>query len=532
MDKLHSQNNTNRALVYRGKHGASLALVAVCAGILILSIVLIFRIVMYLGGVQELNSTADAAALNIAKRSMEIKTSPSVTQYGGVFSDCTDSQGQIGLSNINRIWGKAYLINANVEEMTANQQITNAASTAADRAYQAAQEINDDLYAKLKDSFTLGSFFDQIAGIRFHKMLGNPQVSSDTNNNWSTALIDRGDQSNLAANSNQIPGPAKSRFAGVAVGNNTYLPGYFPMQANNKNFYYISFHNGETTHLVTENYFQRNRGDKLGLADISNPLPNAFSGYGATANSMNSHSFAVANPQRQYNLSTPHAFVSISLVNLAYWIVQGRQVNVTTYGFTPATQFGANHIPLGASGNNYLDGYASLGNEFQGSNSLWTALTSIQQDPTDVLASVVQRMQEITPDFSLSNLQQLLQQQQLLPNASTYIIYPSYSNLDATNPSIKIAVVTQPPNKSLPKWLNTAAGNDGQQKTLATKEPVQDDPNYNWQMVYGPNFQSGQHWTEVGGNIDWTPSTGYSQTLGQLTIMHTTRAFFTANQVN
>ncbi len=384
----------------RKNSGVSLALIAVCAGALILFIVACFQLIMIFGGMQELNSTADAAALNIAKRSMEIKTGPTP-----LYADCADSQGEIGLANINRVWGKAYLINANVEEMTANQELTNQATDAANQAFSSAQSINDNLCTLLKNNLTLSSFFDQIAGLRLHRMLGK-QVTSDSNSNWNTSLAYRGDQSNLAAQFNQVPSPSNARLNTIAAGNGgTYLPGYTPIQANEKTFYFVAFHNAETPHLITESYFKHNQPEVAAIASINNPLPNAFSGHGTTENSLSSQSFAAANPQRQYNLAIPHAYASISLLNLAYWYVQGKQVNVTTYGFAPEKQFGAEHIPLRNPQtkliqNDYLDGYASLGNEFKGATTLLSAVTSIQSGDAQVLAHIVQRINEVNPGFS------------------------------------------------------------------------------------------------------------------------------------
>jgi hypothetical protein len=506
----------------RNNYGASLALVAMCAFALVLFIVACFQLMMIFGGKQELNNTADAAALNVAQRAIQIKTSP-----GDLFSDCADSQGTIGLANINRVWGKAYLINANVEEMTANQQLTNLATDAANNTYNSAQQVNDDLCTNLKNMPTLTSFFDQIASLRLHRMLGNKQVSSDTNTDWNTAMLYRGDQSNLSANFSQIPSPTNARFNTVSTGNTSYLPGYMPMQCNDKNFYFVTFHNGERTHLVTESYFVRSSQDKAALLTVQNPIPNAFSGHGTTENSFSSQSFAVANPQIQYNLAIPHAYVSITLQNLAYWFVQGKQVNVTTYGFSKETQFGAKQIPLSKK-NDYLDGYASLGNEFSVGTNLWSAINSLSSNSTDVLTKLLQRMQEVDSNFTQNDLQQLLQQQQIDPTTNTYVIYPNYKNPDNTAPTIKVGPLIAGKKKTLPTWLSTAAINEGQAKIIIDKPPVQDDPNYNWEQVFGPNFEQSQHWTEVGGHIDWTPGTGASQTLGRLTAVHTTKCYFTA----
>ncbi len=502
--------------------GASLALVAVCAGLIIILLIACFQMAMIMGGLQELNYTADAAALNIAKRSMEIKTNPSP-----LYSDCADSSGSVGLANINRVWGKAYLINANVEQMVADQQSTSAAAASGDGAYTLAQAMNTDLFGRINNHPTLFSFFNQIASLRFLKMFGNAPANSSTQTDWSTSSVYRGDTSNLSFTFNQIPGPANTHCPSVGTDSAVYMQGYTAIQANDKPFYFVAFHPNEMPHLISETFFKQNRLDENSIANINNPLPNAFSAYGWASNSMGSHAYAIANPQRQYNLSIPHAFASINLTNTAFWIVQGKQVNVTSYGFVPETQWGAQHIPLGRGNNNLLDGYASLGNEFAG-NTLWDAINSVKGDPTEAVGQLLQKIQEIKGDFTQNNLQQLLQQQTLLPNVNNYLIYPKYTSPDNTNPNMQIAPVSAKTIKGLPGWVNAAASNEGQSKTLLSEQPTQDQPNYDWQMVTGGGFRAGDHWTMVDGELDWQPGTGANQTLGQLSIVHSTRCFFTA----
>ena len=506
----------------RHQKGASLALVAVCAGLIILFLIACFQMALLMGGLQELNYTADSAALNIAKRSMEIKTNPTP-----LYQDCADSSGMIGLANINRVWGKAYLINANVEEMTANQELTSAATASGEGAYDLAQGINNDLSVRLNDHPTLFSFFNQIASLRFLKMFGNSQATSSTKNDWSTASVYRGDTSNLSFTFNQIPGPTNTHCPSINVNDALYMQGYTPLKANEKSFYFVAFHPVEMPHLVSETFFKQNQLDENNIADITNPLPNAFSAFGSAPNSISSRAFAIANPQRQYNLSIPHAFASINVINTAYWIVQGKQVNITTYGYVPETQWGARQTPLDGSNNNHLDGYASLGNEFKG-NTLWDAVQSVQGNSSDAIAQLLQKIQEIKGDFTQGNLQQLLQQQTLLPNVNSYLIFPNYTSPDNTNPGMQIAPVSATANKTVPPWLNPQAANEGQTKTLLSQEPVQDQPNYDWEMVTGPGFHAGDHWTMVEGALDWQPGTGARQTLGQLTVVHNTRCYFTA----
>ncbi len=537
----------------RTNKGASLALVAVCACLLVVCLVACFQLALILGGAQELNYTADAGALSIAKRSVEMETSP-----GGLYEDCTNSRGGIGLANINRVAGKNYLINANVEEMTADQEITEEATKSGDYAYDLAQYINDDLYKKLTHHSFLNSLFDQIAGRRLHRMLGNMHVGSSSTADWSTALAFRGDESNLAFTANQVPEPTEP--AAVGKGGQTFLQGYRPMQANNKYFYFVAFHIGEIPHLISPEYFHANIDTAESLPHIKNPIPNAFSAYGTSENSMGAEAFAIANPLREYKLSIPHSFVSIHLRNIAHWFVNDKNVNTTTYGSTPETQWGARQIPVGQNGD-YLDGYASLGNEFRGSN-LMGALQSMGDGSEEALDKLVQRLQEIKPEFTLGDLQQLLQKQILLPDVDHYVIYPYYASKDNTDPTIKIAPVYSPKkdnnkqqagnlfngagspgsiatiaqangSNNLPSWLHVHAifnplANEGSPTTLTKQDQEQNSPNYNWETVSGSHYTAGKHWATEEGEINWRPGTGVRQTLGQLTIIHQTYLYFTA----
>jgi len=511
-----------KSMVQRKNSAASMALVVVCAGILILVIVACFQIAMLLGGTQELNYTADSAALNVAKRSMEIKTSPPP-----LYTDCADSNGLVGLANVNRVWGKAYLISANVEEMTANQQLTPAATSSADQSYALAQNTNNDLFGRLNNHPTLFSFFEQIASLRFLPMFGNSQANIAKTSDWATASVYRGDTSNLTFSANQVPGPTSSHCASVQTDNATYMQGYTPMQADQKPFYFVAFRPAEMPHLVSESFFTPNRIDQNGISNISNPLPNAFSAYGLAPNSIGSHAFAIANPQREYKLSIPHAFVTINVINTAFWIVQGKQVNITSYGYVPETQWGAKHIPLDTT--NFLDGYASLGNEFNG-NTLWSAMNSVQGNPSVAIAELLQKIQEIDGSFTQGMLQQLLQQQNLVEDVTSYVIYPNYTTPDNTSPNIKIAPapLSASTAKALPSWLNLTASNEGQSKALVQQDPTTDAPNFDWEMLTGQGFHQGPHWTKVEGELDWQPGTGANQTLGQLNIVHNTRCYFVA----
>jgi hypothetical protein len=101
-----------RSLKIRGNKGASLGLIAMGALLVIIAIFAAFQLALYMGGSRELRNSVDAAALNVSKRMIEVKVKPDP-----MYNDIADSTGNVGLMNINRLWAKAYLINANQEAM-------------------------------------------------------------------------------------------------------------------------------------------------------------------------------------------------------------------------------------------------------------------------------------------------------------------------------------------------------------------------------------------------------------------------------
>jgi hypothetical protein len=510
-------------------HGASLALVAVFGFLLVACIYAAVNLSFLFGASQEARNAVDAGALNAAKRSIEIKTPPE-----GVFSDVADTTGGIGLSNINRVWGKALLINANVQSMQTEGQSGNSAVTNGQAAYKSATQINDALKTQLVNVQTMSNFFNQIAGQRNVKMLGNAGVNAQIKAEWTNALLDRGAESNISAQQGQIPTDAN---VNVSLVGGKYLPGYQPITINGQAFYFVPFRVGEKPHLVGSSYFESNRSDVRPLPGITNAVPNSFSASGVsttesgTANSSsgstNSQSgmigasaYAIANPQRQYNLAIPHAYISIQISNMAKWFVEGAQVNMTPYGVAKQTVWGVQMALLKSKAK--LNGYASLGNEYE-NKSLWAAINSVPEDPTVILQKMTQRLQEIQPSFSQAQLVGLLTSQQVVPQATQYLIFPQYSGEDTSNPTITI----QPVTGRLPSWLVVAYPPDGIEKGLVTSGKVRDQPNYDWQQIIGGSG-SDLHFTEMYGTLNWEPDSGYNQCLGQIRISHTTECHFAA----
>jgi hypothetical protein len=498
----------------RTTRGASVILVALCALGLIIIVFAAFQLSLIMGGSREVRNAVDASILNVGKRVVGLKV-PS-----GIFKDCADSMGTVGMSNISRVWGKAYLINANAEGMRNDGLSTGQASDAADQVYSAAQTVNANLRAQLTDKNLLDQFFNQLSANKPAKLLGESatvNTSKDAKTGWATAMVDRGAESNLSFTPSQIP--MNVQVKQVKVGNKTYVQGYTPFTANNKEFVFPSFRLGEMPHLIADSHFQRNMG---GLP--TNPIPNAFREMGmadGAGTTLSASACAEANPQRQYLLAIPQAYVTITFANRALWIVENKQVNQTNYGFEPETQQGAKKIKLSVGG--VLDGFGNLGNEYKMVN-LWRLFTAAKGDHTVALMKLVQRVQEIDPTFTKERLIGLMSSQTLMPGASKYFIYPSYTTPDFTNPTMKIASI---PGAAMPGWLAAANQADGDKSVITTETAAIDEPNTCYDNIVGGKSPTGKHWTEFYGSISWQPGTGFSQCLGDLKLSRTTKCVFT-----
>lgn len=113
----------------------------------------------------------------------------------------------------------------------------------------------------------------------------------------------------------------------------------------------------------------------------------------------------------------------------------------------------------------------------------------------------------------MNKLQNLLQAA-YDPAATRYFIFPNYSTADLSDPKIQI----QPDTGSLPGWLAKLPP-EGSAKLLMSENTQIDTPNYCWQEP------GGKHHTEVSGAINWQPGTGFSQSLGELSINRRTDVY-------
>ncbi len=504
----------------RKARGASIGLVVAAALLIIVAIIAGFKFMMYLGGSQELRNSVDAAALNVSKRAVENKVPCGV---GSGYDDVADSTGNAGLTNINRVIGKAYLINANEEAMKASGNDTNGQGAGdAQQAMQQAQTILGNLYSVLNSKDAADVHFKQISQGKPAKLLGQEgAVTTDKNGEWAVAWVYRGEESNLQVDKMALPVNANPNLIQMKD-SSYYMQGYNPMKANNEKFCFTTFHVGEAPHLISATAFQQ---AQTPVAEAQNPIPNAFKEAGQINGqlSLTATACAVANPMRKYYMAIPHSFVSISIENTAKWMVQGGLYAVTQYNYETGKVWQVKKYKIQKPGKGVEDGYATLGQEYQ-PPTLWHAIhDALPGDHTIVVNTLLQRIREFCPNYTAQNLQALLAATPLSPTNTLWYIYPTYKQPDLSDPT----VVCVPATAGVPGWMSQPrSGPDGTAKPIMI-EQAENGPNTCFSTIIGP-YPTDKHFTSETGTINWTPGTGATQGLGNLNISRVTTVTFTA----
>lgn len=196
------------------------------------------------------------------------------------YLDCGDSTGSASMANINRIWGKAYLINANVESMQRSSQSTPKANLNAEMAFKLAQKINDDLFVAVSNKRNRDTYFNEIGGLKPPKVLGPDAAVTSKRSSWSgTAMVDRGQESNIVLADQSLPKGVQ--LDSVKIGKKSFIRGYTPIEANHHKFCLATFRVNELPHLISDRYFMDNRSDRVPIDGMPKVIPNAFQQTGA-----------------------------------------------------------------------------------------------------------------------------------------------------------------------------------------------------------------------------------------------------------
>jgi len=491
-----------------------LVLIALAACLLCYLIYLGFQYCMVTGASRELRNAVDASMLNVSKRTVEIKVNPTAA-----YSDCADSNGTVGLSNVNRVWAKAYLINANVDEMRHERLVTPAAAGAADLAYNMAMGVNEDLRRNINNKIVLDSFFAQMSDKRQAALLSNSPVKHSVGHAYPTSLVDRGAESNITFNHKALPQAASP--SGVTHSGTNHLQGYSPFYANEKPFCFTPFRKNETPHLIADSDFLKNRPEVNPLKGFTNAIPNAFQGRGVLGNadsiSLSATASAIANPQRQFQMTIPHSYIRIRFQNQSIWMVDDVIVNSIQYLPKPVRTQGIKDFKL--KDERFLNGWATLGTEFKESD-LYGLLETVPANHDPAVERLLQRCMEIDPGFSTDRVLDLLRRQSTSKTTLSYYIYPIYETPDLTDPFLDI----QPQNGDLPHWLDKGAEPEAVEKEVVQEPPVVDrtDP----VVLIRPKGDQCPKRREISGQCTWQPGTGMSQCLGTLYVNRLTKVIF------
>ena len=492
----------------RTTNGGMLPIVLACVAVLVLIIVGAFTLTLTMSGEQKVRSVVDSAALMLAEHAPDQRSNPPKG-----FEDCADTSGKIGLMNINRVIGKAMLINANAEAMKKDGQTGNseasaagANSTADSAAKDTGDKVTDQNTQKQTASFAAGKKEDSGSGAMGAGAGAGSQPQFDS------SFIHRGDESNIAINQTQLPDGIKlPDTATITTEAGVCLRGYQEITANGQHFYFVPFRTKELPHLIPTEEFSANKKDKKPLG-WGSAIPNAYQvvSNGGVAPNMVSVAAAVANPGQRYKIAIPHAFVVIKLhPTTVEWKVNGQIAGSSPpYNFTPQQLQGVKQFPVQCA---KLDGFGNLGNEYK-SQDLFSVMQAVPGDHEKMFKNIDQRMREIDPEFqSLTDLLKSIQVED--PNDLEFFLYPEYKEKDNTDPKIRInkkSAVTA-------AWINKFAIPDGAQKEIV-KETLQDGLNTAWVVPKG-SWKLQKASVKVSGQVLWTPSTGANQNLGEIEIV-------------
>lgn len=167
-----------------------------------------------------------------------------------------------------------------------------------------------------------------------------------------------------------------------------------------------------------------------------------------------------------------------------------------------------------------LNGYGVLGNEYKG--SVWDVMNAVKGDHVAPLLAMLQRLQEIKPNYKMAQLVALLSRTEFTPESrGRYFIFPVYRTVDRTDPTI----VIQPANGTLPAWIIVSEP-DGSPTNVGFEPKQVDKPNTNYQTIVGGNSLVGRYWTEESGTLSWKPGSGFDQCLGEFRVSRLVDCYF------
>jgi hypothetical protein len=433
----------------RDRKGALLGLVAVLALALVMIAMAFFIISLYLGGGREVRNATDAGALNVGRKVLGLTTIPQSgdeTQY----LDVSDAQFQFGLTNVNRVWGKALLAATNAEEIKSDGCSNSDTNNHISSLYDAAQNISDRIANKLTDPGNLYPLFNEVATENSVRMLGEQSVTkalpTGSGGKWKTSLMNRGDESNLVLNDNQLPNGVSVTTV-TAKNNDKCLPGYQPISMFGHTYWFVPFKFNERPRLESKNHFDAETVETKALSPVwQKPVPNAFSCEAASEKGASANEKAMAwvkaNPMMTFPARIPHGFIRLKFEdNTANWfwspvapaitavlpapiIPPGLPIPYKThYGYKTENQFREIYIPTCGTGHAYV----TLGKEYP-IPTVWNCLfPPLMPQPAHLSLQkrMIQRLRQIDPKFTAAMLPAILSVPQVSDSKREFYIVPT-----------------------------------------------------------------------------------------------------------
>jgi hypothetical protein len=372
------------------RSNGSVSFGAVLAFVLLLIGIAFFALSMFMGGQNETKNATDAGMLNVGKKvvdevSVPLYPTPNEIIFADVCNNTSNGEdllasltgglsdlGEINLHRINRVWAKALQIAINAEAAD-REGFGGTGKQNAQKAFEGAESISNRLADKLAEKGNLYAFFDELAAKNSVRMLGSDATTKSLKgNNWQSALLSRGRESNITVAPPEYSLPPNFQFPGLVMkssrknvpsaGKDLYfLSGYTPIKLADKTFWQVPFVYDETPHMVSGTEFGENTLKAKPIEEWKKPLPNAFSGEGIAESKsgkagQKAISWVLTNPGQNFKMSIPHSFVRIKVDEMMcdwYFFPVGPQTRVkygdsVKYGYKPEEKKGP-RMPLGGA---------------------------------------------------------------------------------------------------------------------------------------------------------------------------------------
>lgn len=498
---------------HRRQNASALALTLACCVVLIFVCFAFLTLALIVGGEQELNTATKSGALNVAQQMLQQNVSAT-----GQFSDVGDKNGNITLANVNMVYAKALMIALNAQDMQNRGLAGGSCSNNVQSLISEADALCKQLQGQVSSAATMQTYFLPAAQSNSLRMFG-VGASADVGSmpdTWSTAYTFAGTESNVSVNMNQLPLSANVANLGLVVKfGNYFFPGYTPTNAFGYNFSFVPYMQQGQPRLTSPAIFEQSL--KAPNSDITQ-LPNAWSVSGLEKNGAEisgalAAAYSITNPQQTIPFKM-NGFIRIKLnPNTCTFNFEGEPCGNFNYGYGPSPieltsdEFEIPECCLGLM-------IATVGLE-SAPGDLYSALFPFEEGAAQTMPVLMQRVYQIAPSANLATVTALLTNTMCNDsNSQTYYLYTDKNgNLQCSaNPS------------NIPSFYDLNASTDGTSYVIAAQEFGPDMPN-NAELFAEPEGDcvgGGVAETDITtSNLMWSPSSGCSGLLGELSISRT-----------